>query len=258
MRPAARLACALLIALAGTVGCGREDGAAAPTPLVDLDPTPASPTAAAVAAYRAWLDALAARDAAAACARHAPQLTIDLRLEAILLDRAELGDPCTAFVAVLWEQPDREYDPIGIEATQLTEEDALLAVDLPVRDQTVTMVHQNARWLVASSVPRTDPADPGDPGDAPTAAAPRRWLDAWCDLELQMSPAELTARMGEPSGTYTVADGGEPQLYWTRDQYDFRAYLDADPPAGRTIDLVGDYDRLTASERADLTCAELR
>ena len=49
--------------------------------------------------------------------------------------------------------------------------------------------------------------------------------------------------------------GGEPQLWWADRQYDFRAYLD---PAGRVLDLVGDYDRLGAEDRAVLTCPELR
>jgi hypothetical protein len=264
MRPRSRPPYAVVVALVASLavaGCGRDE-APGPTPLAGLDSPSPAPTratateaeaeaeAAPVAAYRAWLDALADRDAQAACARHAPRLTIDLRLEAVLLDRAELGDPCTSFVAVLWEQPEREYDPLGIEVTQLTAEDALLAVDLPGRDQTVRMVQQDTRWLVEESVPRT-----GDPGGTDD---PQRWLAAWCDLELAMSPAELTTRMGEPSGTYTIANGGEPQLYWARDQYDFRAYLDTDPPAGRVVDLVGDYDRLTADERAGLTCPELR
>ena len=251
------------VAALAVAGCGR-DPEQAPAPLGGLDspataintatntatPTTA-PTAAAPtppeAAYRAWLDALAEQAAQAACARHAPQLTIDLRLEAILLKRAELGDPCVDFVAVLWEQPDREYDPVGIEVTQVTDEDALLAVDFPGRDQTVRMIRQNTRWLVEESVPRAE-----------DAAGPQRWLAAWCDLELAMVPSELTELMGDPSGTYTIADGGEPQLYWAQDQYDFRAYLDTDPPAGQASDLVGDYDRLTADERAGLSCPELR
>ncbi len=217
-----------------------------------LDPAAAEP----VAAYRGWLEALDARDAAAACARHAPQLTIDLRFEAILLKRASLGDPCVDFVAVLWEQPEREYDPLDIEATQVTDEDALLAVDFPGQDQTVRMIKQNTRWFVEESVPRTDANE--STGGPEGASGPERWLDAWCDTELDMTPAELTELMGEASGTYTIANGGEPQLYWTLDQYDFRAYLDVDPPNGRTLDLVGDYDRLSATERAGLTCPELR
>ena len=263
---------ALVSLLLLPLGCSREN--AEPAPLADVSPeaspttsTPTSttptndPVAAPVAAYVAWLDALAARDASAACARHAPQLTIDLRYEAILLKRASLGDPCVDFVAVLWEQPEREYAPIGVEVTQVTDEDALLAVDFPGRDQTVRMIQQNTRWLVEESVPRTDSADSEidtAPNGPTTVGDPERWLDVWCDLELSMSPQQLTDLMGEASGTYTIANGGEPQLYWARDQYDFRAYLDTDPPTGRTIDLVGDYDRLTASERAGLTCPELR
>ncbi len=203
----------------------------------------------AVAAYRTWLAALRDHDAAGACARHAPEFTIALRYEAILLKRASLGDPCTSFVAVLWEQPEREYEPLSVEPTQVTREDALLAVDFPTSDQTVTMERRNGSWFVLDS---------GDRTTAGSSAEPIRWLGAWCDLSLGMTPEELVAVMGEPSGTYTIANGGEPQLYWTLDQYDFRAYLDTDPPSGTTIDLVGDYDRLTADERAGLTCPELR
>ena len=89
------------------------------------------PGADAVAAYRAWLRALAAEDATAACARHAPDFTIELRQRAILQHRAALGDPCTGFVALLWEEPAPKTDPASIEVTQLTGEDALLAVDFP-------------------------------------------------------------------------------------------------------------------------------
>ncbi len=269
-RRALAAAVAALAALAPT-SCSREPGVA--TPLADPPGFEDSPAAsstttsdlvdratAPVAAYRAWLSALADQDAAAACAQHAPQLTIDLRNEAILLRRARLGDPCVDFVAVLWEQPDREYDVLGIEATQVTDEDALLAVDFADQDQTVRMIRQDTRWLVEESVPRTGSADRGPRATERPAAAssPDRWLDVWCDLDLAMTPAELTASMGEPSGTYTIGDGGEPQLYWTQDQYDFRAYLDTDPPRGRAIDLVGDYDRLAAAERDALTCPELR
>ena len=267
-----RLATTLVVvALLVLAACGREDDQA--TPLADVTAAAPSPSPSAdpaepdeadeageapVAAYRAWLDALDARDAQAACARHAPELTIALRYEAILLKRARLGDPCVDFVAVLWEQPEREYDPIGVEVTQVTDEDAFLAVDFPEVDQTVRMVKNRTRWVVEESVPRTD--DTGSPdATAPAGGGdPEQWLDVWCDLELTMSPSELTELMGEPSGTYTIANGGEPQLYWTRDQYDFRAYLDTDPPNGQAIDLVGDYDRLTAAERDGLTCPELR
>ena len=58
-----------------------------------------------------------------------------------------------------------------------------------------------------------------------------------------MGRDEVVAVMGAPSGEYTVANGGEPQLWWADRQYDFRAYLDLD---GRVLDLVGDYDRLDA------------
>lgn len=244
-----------LLVTGALTGCGDGDDADTdrPTPLAGSATPTDEPEPEPVVAYRAWLDALAAQDAEAACARHAPELTIDLRYEAILLDRASLGDPCVDFVAVLWEQPEREYDPLAIEVTQLTDEDAFLAVDFPDVDQTVRMVVNRTRWVVEESVPRTDesPATPAGSG-------PDRWLEAWCDLDLDMAQDELVELMGEPSGTYTIANGGEPQLYWTRDQYDFRAYLDTDPPNGRAIDLVGDYDRLSAAERDGLSCPELR
>ena len=62
--------------------------------------------------------------------------------------------------------------------------------------------------------------------------------------------------MGEPSGEYTVSDGGEPQVYWAADQYDFRAYLD--PVDGTVTDLLGDYDALAAADWSLLDCPELR
>ena len=61
--------------------------------------------------------------------------------------------------------------------------------------------------------------------------------------------------MGRPSGEYTVSDGGEPQLWWAQDQYDFRVYLDVD---GSVLELVGDYDALSEEDRALLPCPELR
>lgn len=203
-------------------------------------------------AYRAWLAGLAAQDATATCARHAPEFTIALRQEAILKDRAELGDPCTGFVALLWEEPDRETDPTSVEVTLQTSEDAVIAADFPGGDRTVTLARADGAWFVLSDVARNQAAG------AVGAEGPARWLDAWCTLDLGMGVEDLTALMGEPSGTYTVRDGGEPQLYWARAPYDFRAYLDADPPLGRAIDLVGDYDALTATERATLPCPELR
>lgn len=81
-------------------------------------------------------------------------------------------------------------------------------------------------------------------------------VGAWCDLELGESRADVVATMGEPSGEYTVSDGGEPQVYWAADQYDFRAYLD--PVDGTVTDLVGDYDALSAADRERLDCPELR
>jgi hypothetical protein len=228
-------------------GCGSSEPESRTGPGTQSErpsPAPATPGDAAVAAYAAWLDALQDHDAAAACARHAPELTIALRQEAILVDRAELGDPCTGFVAILWEDPQREYEPLGVEATQVTGEDAILAADFPEVDQTVTMALTNGSWFVAASTARID----GAPG-------PERWLAAWCTLELGMDRAVAAAVMGEPSGEYTVSDGGEPQLYWTQLPYDFRAYLDA---AGRVIDLVGDYDALSAADRSRLSCPELR
>ncbi len=249
----ASLATLAALLLAGSSACGGSDddppdgrrttltssSSATPTP---TDPAP-SPTEA-EAAYREWLAALKAHDAAGACARHAPEFTIELRLQAILFDRAELGDPCTGFVAVLWEDPAREYDPTSVEQTQVTEEDAFLAVDYPGVDETVTMARTDGSWYVADTSPRSS-----------GGSDPAQWVASWCDLAVGMGRDEVIGRMGEPSGEYTVANGGEPQLWWANRQYDFRAYLD---PQGRVLDLVGDYDRLSAADLNLLDCAELR
>ncbi len=246
---------------AGLSGCSAEE--TAPTPAASESPTPSPPApsppapsppaptptpvaddGSPAAAYVAWLDALRREDAVAACARHAPDFTIALRYRAILLDRAELGDPCTGFVAVLWEDPAREHDLLGVEATQVTGERARLAADFAGVDETVTLEKRNGSWFVAETVPRVDAAD-----------GPERWLAGWCALSLGSDRGEVVAVMGAASGEYTVENGGEPQLYWARRQYDFRAYLD---PDDRVIDLVGDYDALSATDRERLPCPELR
>lgn len=246
----------MLASLAGTTGCGgaedgAEDGAAGPRSFVSASspaPAAADPEGPA-AAYRAWLDALAARDAARACALQAPELTIELRQRAILEDRAEQGDPCLGFEALLWEDPVRETDPHGVEVTQETAEDAVLAVDLVDVDLTVRMVVADAAWRVLDESPRATDGGVADTG---------RWVRAWCALEVGSGRDEVARAMGEPSGVYTVADGGEPQLWWAAGQYDFRAYLDRDGPAARVLELVGDYDALGAADRARLGCPELR
>jgi hypothetical protein len=202
-----------------------------------------------VAAYEDWLAALAAHDAAAACALQAPELTIELRLEAILEDRAELGDPCTGFEALLWEDPSFDSEVVEIDVTQQTDEDALLEVHLASRDLTVRMVYHRARWRVFST------ADRSDGGESGTASGPARWVAAWCSLSPDQTREQVVALMGEPSGEYTVSDGGEPQLWWAKDQYDFRVYLDVD---GSILEIVGDYDALSADDRALLPCPELR
>ncbi len=237
-------------------GDGDEPVAAEPRSLASVDPTgsPADPAEVQAAdepqaAYLAWLDALGARDAAAACERHAPELTIELRYEAILLDRAELGDPCTGFVALLWEDPLREVDPVELETTRATEEKATVAARFDAGSETAQLVYHRAQWRVLSTASRTDPL----PGA--TDGAPQRWVREWCDLAVGAERGDVVARMGEPSGEYTLDDGGEPQLWWAQDQYDFRAYLDA---RGRVLDLVGDYDALGAADRDQLDCPELR
>ena len=241
------------------LGCVAADpDTAAPTPSSVSTASSAPATSAPVSAppgspqeaYVAWLAALERHDAAAACARHAPDFTIALRYRAILLDRAELGDPCTGFVAVLWEDPAREYAPLSVEATQVTGERARLAVDFPGTDESVTLEKRNGSWFVAATQPRVDAAD-----GAGAAEGPGRWLAGWCSLALGMDRDVVTDVMGEPSGEYTIENGGEPQLYWARRQYDFRAYLDRQ---GRVIDLVGDYDQLSAADRDRLPCPELR
>jgi hypothetical protein len=253
-RPVPRLrrnAVALVLASAlGTAGCA--DGPAAPDDgpraFVSVPPAAEDPDGPA-AAYRTWLAALAARDAAGACALQAPELTIELRQRAILEDRAEQGDPCVRFEALLWEDPLRETDPVGVEVTQETAEDAVLAVDLPVAGLTVRMVVADAAWRVLDESPRATGG---------TTADPQRWVRAWCSLEVGSGRDAVVRAMGAPSGVYTVADGGEPQLWWAAGQYDFRAYLDGDGPAARVVELVGDYDALTAADRSRLDCPELR
>lgn len=197
-----------------------------------------------VAAYRAWLTGLAARDAEAVCAVHAPDFTIALRQRAILDGRAELGDPCVDFVALLWDDPGVETQPGRIEVTQLTGEDALLAVDFPDSHQTVRMIQRHGgQWFLESTTART----PG--GQTAT------WVAVWCNLSLTDSRDEIVAQMGDPSGEYTVANGGEPQLWWAQGPYDFRVYFELD---GTVAEFVGDYDALTAADRAQLDCPELR
>ncbi len=204
-----------------------------------------------VATYRDWLAALASRDAAEACRIQAPELTIELRYRAIAEDRAELGDPCVDFEALLWEDPTRELEPIGIETTQVSGEKATLAVDFATTDLTVALVVERAGWRVLDETPRADPS-------VRATAEPDRWLAAWCDLATGQPRAEVVAAMGQPSGVYTVTDGGEPQLWWALRQYDFRAYLDGDGPDARVLDLVGDYDALSSADRDRLGCPELR
>lgn len=248
---------ALLVLVLAASGCG--DSRTEPRPLVSVPPSASSspaptpsPSGSAVvagdapaAAYLSWLDALAARDAETACTIQHPELTIALRQEAILLGRASLGDPCVDFEALLWEDPLRELVPQSVETTTLTPEKATLAVLFPDSEVTVRLEYQRAAWRVLSESRRT----------AGTGATDR-WLDAWCDLSLGTTRADVVGLMGEPSGEYTVADGGEPQLYWAADQYDFRAYLD--PVDDTVTDLVGDYDALSASDRERLPCPELR
>ena len=257
---AANLTVPLVVVVLAAGACGDGDGDGdgdeQPRGLVSsTSPTTTSSEAAVEAtdepqaAYLAWLDALEAQDASAACEQHAPELTIELRYEAILLDRAELGDPCTGFVALLWEDPLRELDPVELETTRATEEKATVAARFDGGSETAQLVYHRAQWRLLSTANRTDPR----PGA--TDGAPQRWVREWCDLEVGAERGDVVARMGEPSGEYTLDNGGEPQLWWAQDQYDFRAYLDA---RGRVLDLVGDYDALGAADRDQLDCPELR
>lgn len=245
-----RWALSLVLTLTGLlIACG-EDEADKDRPRGLAETGGSTPEV--VAAYQDWLAALAAHDADAACALQAPEFTIELRLEAILEDRAELGDPCTGFEALLWEDPSFDSEVVEIDVTQQTDEDALLAVRLASQDLTVRMVYHRARWRVSS----TD--DRSDGGDSGTASGPARWVAAWCSLSPDQTREQIVALMGEPSGEYTVSDGGEPQLWWAKDQYDFRVYLDPVEPDGSVLELVGDYDALSADDRALLPCPELR
>ena len=90
---------------------------------------------------------------------------------AILVDRAELGDPCTGFEAIPWEDPEFTGELVDVSVTQVTEEDALLEVALGPGEetfQTVRMVYHRAHWRVFSTEDRT--------GTAPTypSAKPAR------------------------------------------------------------------------------------
>jgi hypothetical protein len=250
------LAVALVLGTGGlAAGCGTEnDESSTRRTVADASSSSADPTSPAAttngaaeapaAAYTAWIDALSRQDAAAACALQAPEFTIELRYEAILVERAELGDPCTGFEALLWEDPGFDSEIVDIEVTQVTNEDAILDVRGGDGPQTVTMTYHRAKWRVLRTAER---------GDADGTAG--RWLAAWCRLDPSMTRAEIIELMGEPSGEYTVSDGGEPQLWWAKDQYDFRVYLDVD---GSVLELVGDYDALSADDRALLPCPELR
>lgn len=241
----------LIVATGMFAGCGVDRENDQPRGVAEVG-TAFGSTSEPVSAYADWLAALAAHDAATACALQAPELTIELRYEAILADRAELGDPCTRFEALLWEDPEFDSEIVDVAVTQETEEDALLEVHLASADLTVRMVYHRAHWRVFSTAPRS--ADGSD--DAGTG--PARWLDAWCELSPDLTRDQVVALMGPPSGEYTVADGGEPQLWWAQDQYDFRVYLDPVDPAGSVLELVGDYDALSADDRALLPCPELR
>ena len=132
-----------------------------------------------------------------------------------------------------------------METTRLTGEKATLAVTFPGSEVTVQLELQRAAWRVLAEQRRT-----------PASPASARWLEVWCDLEVGATRAAVVEAMGEPSGEYTVSDGGEPQVYWAADQYDFRAYLD--PVDGTVTDLLGDYDALPAADRSLLDCPELR
>ncbi|QYJ05230.1 hypothetical protein KUV85_05995 [Nocardioides panacisoli] len=248
--PAGILALLLTMLLSA---CGEDAPATDPSGLASLSkptaepsapttlPATTDPASPVVTAYTTWLAGLATENAMATCDQHAPALTIDLRQRAIIEGRAQQGDPCEDFVALLWESPDVETEPMSIEVTQETAEDALLAVDFPGADQTVRMVNRYGSWYVESTTPRE--------------AGPERWLDAWCSLEVGADRGEVIEAMGTPSGEYTVANGGEPQLWWAAGPYDFRAYLDL---RGTVTELVADHDALSAEDRDRLDCPELR
>ncbi|KAA1415337.1 hypothetical protein F0U44_21885 [Nocardioides humilatus] len=228
-------------AFADTTGSPSTTASPSTPDEIDRSDNPAS-------AYSAWIGALADHDAATACTLQAPDYTIQLRYDAILVERAELGDPCVDFEALLWEDPDFDSAIKDVAVTQVTAEDALLEVHLATGSRTVRMVYHRAHWRVFSVTDRTDTSP--DP-----TAGPARWLSAWCGLSADQTREEIVASMGEPSGEYTVSDGGEPQLWWAQDQYDFRVYLDVD---GSVLELVGDYDALSDEDRAQLACPELR
>ncbi|QWC85284.1 hypothetical protein KLP28_00355 [Nocardioidaceae bacterium] len=199
--------------------------------------------------YTRWLDALSRRDTETACRLQHPQVTIDLRLQAVQQRRAELGDPCVDFEALLWEDPARSFAIDDIEITQDTGEKATLAVRFapgsPTPATTVRLEFHRGAWRLTRESPRTV-------DDADTA----RWVEAWCDLTVLDSRADIVAAMGDAYGEYTVSDGGDPQLYWAKDPYEFRVFFD--PQSDAVLDMIGDYDALSAQEQAELTCPELR
>ena len=250
---------ALVLALSG---CGGPDDAGSSgtrhltgtsTPVgspTEPSPGDATPDSEPAAAYLGWLEALRAHDAAAACRALAPEFTIELRKQAILDHRAELGDPCTGFVAIVWEDPGRQYDPVQVETTYVTDERATVAATFDGSDETVDLVYDDAAWRVLHAETRAEEGT-----TSTTGADPARWLQAWCTLDPSMTRDQIVAAMGTPSGEYTVSDGGEPQLWWAQDQYDFRVYLDVD---GSVLELVADYDSLSQADRELVTCPELR
>jgi hypothetical protein len=251
---------AVALALTACSGGPDDSGSTTPHGLADTGRASGSPTAPSpgdatpdsdpAAAYLAWLEALREHDAAAACRALAPELVIELRQQAILEHRAELGDPCTGFVAIVWEDPGRQYDPVAVETTYVTDERATVAATFEGSDETVDLVYDDAAWRVVHAETRAEEGT-----SSTTGADPARWLQAWCTLDPGMTRDAVVAAMGPPSGEYTVSDGGEPQLWWAQDQYDFRAYLDAD---GSVLELVGDYDSLSQADRELVRCPELR
>lgn len=250
-----------LVAVLALAGCGgSDDSADTPRGLADTTTPRGSPTVPSpgdatadsepAAAYLDWLKALKAHDADAACRAQASEFTIELRQQAILEDRAELGDPCTGFEAIVWEDPGRQYDPVQVETTYVTDERATVAATFEGTDETVDLVYDDAAWRVLRAETRAEEGT-----SSTTGADPARWLQAWCALDPGMTRDQVVDAMGPPSGEYTVSNGGEPQVWWAQDQYDFRAYLDVD---GSVLELVGDYDSLSQADRELLKCPELR
>ena len=126
--------------------------------------------------YRAWLAAwrrTTRPEPVPGTLRSSPSSCVS---EAILRHRAELGDPCVGFVAVLWEDPAREYDPRRSSVTQVTEEDAVAGRRLPGRRRDRALERRTRRVAGRRRHPSRRGRQPTRPdGWRPGATWPWAW-----------------------------------------------------------------------------------